>query len=103
MNPPRYHNDPYFWLRDDDRKNEEVLAHLRLENEYGKSMYTCKLYIFNCATNWRRSIETTAALDPLRMTLYEEHKGHLKETDDSPPLVVCVDIAVFVVAVNRFL
>lgn len=65
MNPPRLRDDPYFWLRDDDRKNEEVLAHLRLENEYGA--------------------KTTAAIDPLRKVLYEEHKGHLKETDDSPP------------------
>jgi oligopeptidase B len=65
MNPPRHREDPYFWLRSDDRKDEQVLAHLRKENAYGK--------------------KATEALDPLRATLYEEHKGHLKETDDSPP------------------
>ena len=33
--PLRYRDDPWFWLRDDDRKNEEVLAHLRKENFSG--------------------------------------------------------------------
>jgi hypothetical protein len=44
------------------RKSEEILAHLRRENEYGA--------------------HTTKALDPLRAVLYDEHKGHLKETDE---------------------
>ena len=30
----RYRSDPWFWLRDDTRKNEEVLEHLRKENTY---------------------------------------------------------------------
>ena len=59
---PRTRNDPWFWLRDDERKSEEVLAHLRAENEYGK--------------------QELGALDELRKTLYEEHISHLKETDD---------------------
>ena len=29
--------DDYFWLRDDTRTSEKVLAHLRKENEYAKS------------------------------------------------------------------
>lgn len=32
--PLRYRDDPWFWLRDDTRKNEEVLDHLRKENAY---------------------------------------------------------------------
>ena len=39
MNPPRHREDPYFWLRSDDRKDEQVLAHLRKENAYGKSQF----------------------------------------------------------------
>lgn len=58
-------DDPWFWLRDDDRKDEDVLSHLRKENAF--------------------SAKATAELDPLRKTLYEEHKGHLKETDDTLP------------------
>ncbi|MHB2055157.1 MULTISPECIES: prolyl oligopeptidase family serine peptidase [Pantoea] len=30
--------DNYFWLRDDDRQNPEVLAYLEAENRYGKAM-----------------------------------------------------------------
>ena len=58
-------DDPWFWLRDDDRKDEDVLAHLRKENAF--------------------SAKATEGLNPLRKTLYEEHKGHLKETDDTLP------------------
>lgn len=65
INPPLYRDDPWFWLRDDTRKSEEILEHLKKENEYGKS--------------------TTASLDPHREVLYAEHKSHLKETDDTPP------------------
>lgn len=28
--------DNYYWLRDDDRSQAEVLDYLRRENEYGK-------------------------------------------------------------------
>jgi hypothetical protein len=27
--PLRYRDDPWFWLRDDDRKDEEILDHLK--------------------------------------------------------------------------
>ena len=30
--------DNYHWLRDDDRENPEVLAHLHAENDYGRAM-----------------------------------------------------------------
>ena len=31
--------DWYYWLRDDERKNEEVINYLKKENEYSKSWY----------------------------------------------------------------
>jgi len=34
MSPPKIKVDPYFWLRDDDRENKEVLEYLKAENEY---------------------------------------------------------------------
>jgi oligopeptidase B len=58
----RKRNDPWFWLRSDDRKNEEVLSHLRAENAYAE--------------------QETAPLAGLRQTLYDEHISHLKESDD---------------------
>ena len=46
-------NDPYFWLRDDERKDPKILDYLNAENAYTKTMMEgpplCKkLYI----TNW---------------------------------------------------
>ena len=32
MSPPKFITDDYFWMRDDDRKNEKVLSQLRAEN-----------------------------------------------------------------------
>ena len=29
--------DPYFWMRDDERKDENVLGHLRAENAHTKT------------------------------------------------------------------
>ena len=34
MNPPIEINDNYYWLRDDERKNPEILKYLNDENEY---------------------------------------------------------------------
>jgi hypothetical protein len=34
MDPPATVPDPYGWMRDDERANDEVLEHLRAENEY---------------------------------------------------------------------
>ncbi|MBA2354293.1 MAG: S9 family peptidase [Acidobacteria bacterium] len=58
-------DDPYYWLRDDTRKNPEMLAYLEAENAY-----------------------TEAALAPvkaLRATLFEELKGRIKPDDEAPP------------------
>ena len=61
----RTRNDDWFWLRDDDRKDDKVLEHLRLENEY------CK--------------QQLSHLDGMRKESYDEHISHLKETDDRAP------------------
>eukprot|EP00949_MAST-11_sp_MAST-11-sp1_P002494 g2494.t1 len=60
----RFRSDPYFWLRDDDRKNEEILQHLRDENAF--------------------TVQQTSHLEGLRKTLYAEHLSHLRETDSRP-------------------
>eukprot|EP00948_MAST-09A_sp_MAST-9A-sp1_P003222 g3222.t1 len=66
IDPPRKRNDPYFWLRDDERKNEEILQHLRAENEYAQGV--------------------TKNLTDLRKIIYDEHISHLKETDSQVPI-----------------
>lgn len=38
LDPPVPIPDPYGWLRDDDRKNTEVLEYLQAENEYSMSV-----------------------------------------------------------------
>lgn len=58
--------DPYFWLRDDERKDPEVLAYLQAENEY-----------------------TRAALAPVKETeeaLFVELRDRLVEDDSSVPV-----------------
>ena len=32
--PLRHLDDPWHWMRDDEREDEEVLTHLRMENNY---------------------------------------------------------------------
>ncbi len=57
--------DPYYWMRDDDRDDPEILAHLRAENEY-----------------------TAAVLSPLRGfrdALYQEIVGRIPQDDASVP------------------
>ncbi|MGE0641663.1 MAG: S9 family peptidase [Thermoanaerobaculia bacterium] len=57
--------DEYYWLRDDSRKNPEVLAYLEAENAY-----------------------TDAVLAPtrdLRRKLFEEMAGRVRQDDDSVP------------------
>lgn len=58
--------DPWFWLRDDDHQNPEVLAYLRAENSYAHAV-----------------MQPT---DALQKTLYEELKGRLKKDDASVPV-----------------
>src|SRR5208337_4165411 len=55
--------DDYAWLR--ERDNPDVQDYLEAENAYAEQM--------------------TAALAPVRQTLYDEIVGHIKETDDTVP------------------
>jgi oligopeptidase B len=57
--------DPYYWLRDDERADPQVLAYLREENSYRE----------------RRM----AALKPLEDALYEEIIARLKQDDSTVP------------------
>lgn len=65
MDPPLVREDLYAWLRDDSRKNAEVLNHLKAENAFAESQ--------------------TSHLQGLRDNLYNEMVGHLKETDEDVP------------------
>lgn len=58
-------NDPYYWLRDDTRKNEEMLAYLNAENAYTDAM-----------------MKPHAAL---KDTLYKEIVARIKQDDSSVP------------------
>ena len=58
-------DDPYYWLRDDTRKNPEMLGYLAAENAYADA----KL----------------ASLKPLQTKLYEETVAHIKQDDASVP------------------
>src|SRR5271166_1470015 len=57
--------DPYYWLRDDERQDGEVLAYLRAENAYKDRVL--------------------APLKPLEDALYEEIIGRLKQDDATVP------------------
>ena len=57
--------DPYHWMRDDTRENEEVLAHLRAENAYTAAV--------------------TAPIQPRIDALFEEMVARIKEDDETPP------------------
>ena len=57
--------DPYYWLRDDERQDPEVLAYLRAENAYKE--------------------QELAGVKALRETLYAEILGRLKQDDASVP------------------
>src|SRR5437762_3962447 len=57
--------DNYYWIRDDARKNPDVIAYLDAENRYTEAVMK--------------------PLAPLVQKLYEEMKGRIKETDLSVP------------------
>ena len=57
--------DPYYWLRDDDRNDPAVLAYLEAENRYAEA--------------------ELAALGPLRETIFEEIVERIPEDDASVP------------------
>eukprot|EP00633_Aureoumbra_lagunensis_P005305 CAMPEP_0197320118 /NCGR_PEP_ID=MMETSP0891-20130614/57760_1 /TAXON_ID=44058 ORGANISM="Aureoumbra lagunensis, Strain CCMP1510" /NCGR_SAMPLE_ID=MMETSP0891 /ASSEMBLY_ACC=CAM_ASM_000534 /LENGTH=756 /DNA_ID=CAMNT_0042811353 /DNA_START=34 /DNA_END=2304 /DNA_ORIENTATION=- len=65
MDPPKILEDGYFWMRDDKRKDAEILKHLEKENAFTHSQ--------------------TAHLESSRQKLYAEMLGHLKEDDESVP------------------
>jgi oligopeptidase B len=58
-------NDPYYWIRDDTRKNADMLAYLEAENGYTKAM-----------------LGGDAALED---TLFGELRARVKEDDSSVP------------------
>ncbi|HMC90876.1 MAG TPA: S9 family peptidase, partial [Allosphingosinicella sp.] len=57
--------DPYYWLRDDTRKNPEMLAYLKDENAYADAVL--------------------APLKPLEDRLYGEFVGRIKQDDSTVP------------------
>ena len=61
----RYRDDPWFWLRDDNRTSKEVLDHLTKENDYTE--------------------EKTKHLNLAIENIYDEHISHLKQSDEVPP------------------
>jgi oligopeptidase B len=65
LDPPVAVSDPYGWLRDETRKNEDVIKHLNAENEHSQAF--------------------TRHLDGLRQTLYDEMLGAIQETDYTLP------------------
>src|SRR4051812_482987 len=58
-------DDPYYWLRDDTRKNPEMLDHLKAENAFADA--------------------ALAPLKPLQEKLYAEIVGRIKQDDASVP------------------
>lgn len=57
--------DPYYWLRDDERKDPALLAYLNAENAYKEAML--------------------AHTQPLEQALYEEIVGRIKQDDSTVP------------------
>jgi len=57
--------DPYYWLRDDDRADPEVLRYLRAENDYHGRRF--------------------APIKPLEDEIYAEILGRLKQDDSTVP------------------
>jgi oligopeptidase B len=62
---PLERNDPYYWLRDDTRKNTEMLAYLKAENAYADSLL--------------------APTKPLQTRLFDEIVSHIQQDDSSVP------------------
>jgi oligopeptidase B len=63
---PLDRNDPYYWLRDDTRKNPEMLAYLKAENAYADA--------------------TLAPTKPLQDKLFNEIVSRIKQDDSSVPV-----------------
>ncbi|KAG1666918.1 hypothetical protein FOA52_005978 [Chlamydomonas sp. UWO 241] len=58
--------DDYYWLRDDDRKNADMLKHLAAENAYTKAVL--------------------ADTEPVQEELYKEMRARIQEADQSVPV-----------------
>lgn len=65
VSPNGTRNDDYYWLRDDTRKNPEMLAYLKAENAYADARM--------------------APLKPLADTLYAETVLHIQQDDTTVP------------------
>ena len=65
VDPPRRISDPYGWMRDESRTNEEILNHLNSENAYTKKL--------------------TSHLGDLQDKMYNEFLSSIKETDYTTP------------------
>jgi oligopeptidase B len=63
---PLERSDPYYWLRDDTRKDPALLAYLNAENAYADAVL--------------------APLQPLEDKLYGEIVSHIKQDDSSVPV-----------------
>jgi oligopeptidase B len=63
---PADRNDPYYWLRDDTRKNPEMLAYLNAENAYADAVL--------------------APTKPLQGKLFNEIVSRIKQDDSSVPV-----------------
>ena len=63
--PAGTRNDEYYWMRDDERKDPALLAHLKAENDYADAVL--------------------APLQPLKDKLYAEITGRIKQDDASVP------------------
>ena len=59
-------DDPWYWLRDDEREDEDMLAYLNAENEYSDAVM--------------------APLSDLQDDLFEEMRGRIVEDDSSVPV-----------------
>jgi oligopeptidase B len=59
-------DDPYFWMRDDDREDPEVLAYLEAENAFAEAML--------------------AETKDLQKVLFDEMTGRIKQDDNSVPV-----------------
>jgi oligopeptidase B len=62
---PKDRSDPYYWVRDDSRKDPAMLAYLNAENAYADSVL--------------------ASTKPLQEQLYKEIVGRIKQDDSSVP------------------
>ncbi|MFL6800260.1 MAG: S9 family peptidase [Sphingomicrobium sp.] len=63
---PHERNDPYYWLRDDSRKNADMLGYLKAENAYADAVL--------------------APTKPLQDKLFNEIVSRIKQDDSSVPV-----------------